>query len=241
MSDLVPVEAELEASDDPGAIIIASLDRAKSWLAAAATADLDAVADFRSTAEAIRCYVAQKELGHDAELAATEIVRRAERRIGELVREGQAKGEILKQGRNKDQSVSLRSPSDFTSQSVLTGNQAGAYAMTDGVTEDEFEEAISEAREERDLSRVNIVRKLKGETTRDRRERRDSRHPMLKNTRHMDSNRIVRETVHALEGLVMGLEYVQFDDLDPDRVEEWTESLTESLRTLNRFKREMTR
>lgn len=50
-----------------------------------------------------------------------------------------------------------------------------------------------------------------------------------------DSSRIVRETVRSLEDLLMGLPLVRFSDLDPTEAAEWTASLTQSLRTLNRF------
>lgn len=46
----------------------------------------------------IRVYTQQKDMGHEAGLSAAEIVRRAERRIGQLIREGQAAGEIAKRG-----------------------------------------------------------------------------------------------------------------------------------------------
>lgn len=41
------------------------------------------------------------ELAFDAQLSATELVRRCERRIGELVREGQQEGTILKRGQTR--------------------------------------------------------------------------------------------------------------------------------------------
>ena len=36
------------------------------------------------------------------------------------------------------------------------------YALTDGVSEDEFEDALAEARDEQNLSRANVVRKVTG-------------------------------------------------------------------------------
>ena len=64
--------------------------------------------------------MAQKQLGGEAELAAAELVRRAERRIDQLIKEGQQRGEISGQGRPEEKmcprgdSFSQRSPRDFT-------------------------------------------------------------------------------------------------------------------------------
>lgn len=54
-----------------------------------------------------------------------------------------------------------------------------------------------------------------------------------------DSPRIVRETVNTLEGTLMALSMVRFEDLDPGEAEAWSESLTTSLRTLSRFHRKI--
>jgi hypothetical protein len=44
--------------------------------------DIEAIVEFKSWAEVMRVLTIQKDLGKDAELAAAEIVRRAERGIG---------------------------------------------------------------------------------------------------------------------------------------------------------------
>jgi hypothetical protein len=59
------------------------------------------------------------------------------------------------------------------------------------------------------------------------------------NTHNLNSSRIVRETVHSLEGLVMGLDLVDLGQLDPAEAQEWAASLTESTRKLNRFLRQL--
>ena len=43
------------------------------------------------------------------------------------------------------------------------GNQAGIYDMTDGVPDEKFEAAITEAKTEGNLSRANVVRKVTGQ------------------------------------------------------------------------------
>lgn len=169
--------AVLDATADPGAFIVAALDRAKAWLAQATVTSLPDVVEQKHRAEAIRCYMAQKELGHDAELSATEIVRRAERRIGELIREGQAAGEIRSRGehvgnqytgnqhsvgRNGGGASSKPSPSDFAPRHDLSSSNGGIYDMADNVTEEEFEKAIEQGKAEDNLSRANVIRKIKG-------------------------------------------------------------------------------
>ena len=55
------------------------------------------------------------------------------------------------------------SPYDYVSKNEMHGNAAGIAAITDGVSDEQFEEALTEAKSEGNLSRANVVRKLKGE------------------------------------------------------------------------------
>ena len=62
--------------------------------------------------------------------------------------------------------------------------------------------------------------------------------------RHIDPERIVRETVTALEGMAIGLRMLErpdFAELDAEDVEQWLESLEKSLPMLTKLKRELTR
>ena len=58
-------------------------------------------------------------------------------------------------------------------------------------------------------------------------------------TRRTDSARIVRETVHALEGLAMSVELADPAGLDPAQATEWATSMTRSLRALSTFARQI--
>ena len=62
---------------------------------------------------------------------------------------------------------------------------------------------------------------------------------VLGRARRPDSNRIVRETVHALEGLAMGVELADPAGLDPAEAAEWAASMTRSIRLLSKFLRQM--
>ena len=162
----------LDLVADPAAVMVALVEQARTMLAQASGMEgLADVIEWKSRAEAIRVYTQQKDMGHEAELSAAEIVRRAERRIGQLIREGQKVGEIATKG---DETTGWRaSTSDGISKLRSSefvkpgGEQAGIYAMTDGVTDEAFDTAIEEAKQEGNLSRANIVRKVKP-TTADR-------------------------------------------------------------------------
>jgi hypothetical protein len=57
--------------------------------------------------------------------------------------------------------------------------------------------------------------------------------------RRHDPDRIVRETVHALEGLAMSVQLADPAGLDPGQTGEWVASLSRSLRVLARFARQL--
>jgi hypothetical protein len=165
---VLPQTEALERYADAGEFIVLSCERAKEWLVnCVANGDLDQLVEMKSQADAIRVYSTAKQLGRDAELAAAEIVRRAERGIGLCIRKGQDQGKIRKRGERGpinalDKSIysCRQSPEDFVSTSELSGNGAGIYHLTDGVTDEQFDEAIAEAKNEGNLSRANVVRKV---------------------------------------------------------------------------------
>lgn len=256
----------IERASDPAQYVVLACERAKTWLAQALEhGEIDRIVELKSSAEAIRVYTAQKQLGKDAELSATEIVRRAERGLGLAIRRGQDAGQIQTQGDNR---FTVRQGDDLSykqSPSQAAGVKHHSevrsfYAIADGVSDDQFEDAISEAKAEQNLSRANVVRKVRAK--REAQETRDaamsdedtveSREPkvkptrpeILRRTRRIQPERVIRETVFALEGLCIGiglLEHEDFAALDPQDVEEWSSSLAKSLRSLNQLKKELNR
>lgn len=296
--------AVADRAADPGEFIIAACERAKTWLREALDrGDIDQIAECKSQAEAIRVYTMSKQLGKDAQLAATEIVRRAERGIGVAIRRGQGEGTIKRRGQGGGQpprgarprrDTSLSSPTDFATHGELHGiNGDGIYGMTDGVSDEQFEDAIGEAKAEGNLSRANLVRKTRQRRTRpaasqervpdpgDRSSEAATRRvelirrwaaqgcssrqiadllgkrddavrqlarehgveipadQVVGRTRRLNSNRIVRETVAALEGLAMGAGLITPAELDTAQIPAWTASLTDSIRALNRLVKTM--
>lgn len=169
MNEALLADAALvERSADPAQYVVTACERAKAWLANALEhGGIEQIVELKSQAEAIRIYSMQKQLGKDAELSAAEIVRRAERCIGIAVRRGQSEGTVQRQGERNDLSghpekVSVR---QIRGHVDLHGNERspGVYAMTDGVPAERFERAISEAKKEHNLSRANVVRKIRGD------------------------------------------------------------------------------
>lgn len=283
----------LERAADPAEFVVLACERAKEWLKQAVEhGEIDQIVEVKSQAEAIRIYTTQKQLGKDAELAAAEIVRRAERGIGVAIRKGQEEGSIRRQGQgstgtppraNRERGdTQLSSPTDYLPQHELSGggHGAGVYDVTDDVTDEQFEEAIEEAKSEKNLSRANVVRKVKesGALTKQSVELRleqirklaETGHhsngiakklgvtaryvrdlanqngiplpdAILGRTRHVDANRVLQESVTTLEGLVIGLSLIedQMDQLDPEQVKEWAISFGASVRSLNRFRKQL--
>jgi hypothetical protein len=101
--------------------------------------------------------------GRRADLGpATEIVRRCERRVGELVRKGQEEGTILTKGQQMSRVDPLRigevrRPHEAMGIGVNDHvAQSDAYAFAAAPAED-FDAAIEEARAEGNLSRAKVV------------------------------------------------------------------------------------
>ena len=157
------------------------LEHAKSWLATAVehtSADLIAVAkaEIATAAEATK----QLHLSKEIQLDAREMVRRAEYALAKAIKKGQADGVIetpseayrratlireVGKGRADPSalgdSIKLR-PLDLASKSELHGTNGNVFDLI-GVEPEEFDAALMEAKSDGDLSRANVIRKLKGQ------------------------------------------------------------------------------
>lgn len=256
MTDLAVVDpaAALAAAADPAEFVVQCLERGKTWLTEALThGDLDTMVNVKGYAATLRTATMQKQLGKDAELAATELVRRAERCIGLGIRAGQQDGSVNSHGSNLNKHAGAdRSPgyaprpvTDFATRGELHGDRidgTGIYDLTDDVTDDDFERALSQARDEGNMSRANIGRhanpaKAKTKKPKDR----DEYH---RGTRRLDPARIIEETINSLEGLAIGLSLLETADyaaLDASKRLEWLEALNQSLSAITRLKRGLSR
>lgn len=256
-TELVPAE-NLAALDtlDPAARELAvtrMLGEARSWLAHAVEAtEPAAVANFRAFVATVAETTRQLGLSREIQLDATEMVRRAERGVGVAIRTGQQNGEIAKQGDKGHmpppgggvrpgegvRGEHLQKSSDYF---LGSKDRAETYALTD-VSVEQFEQAIGEAKAEGNLSRANVVRKIKGEPARAT----NDRHELLYKTRHINSHRVIAQTVlQVADPCPPSLfEFVDYTGLDPDEITEWVSSLSASINALRslkvRLERELT-
>lgn len=145
-------------------------------LVAIAAQDLPGIAEAKQKASTIQEIVKQLRMANDMQLHAIEFVRRAEYGLGVGIRDGQRRGEVETKAEASARGAATRDglldkqtikpkPTDFATSRELSGNAThndpGIYGMVDGVSEAQFEEALSEARTERNLSRANVARKCK--------------------------------------------------------------------------------
>lgn len=248
MSTDLPAVRDLDGitqrAADPAEYLVTCCERAKTWLTAALESGdigIDQIVEVKSQAEAIRVYTVQKNLGRDAELAAQEIVRRAERGIGLAIRKGQQDGTIARPGVSVTTSNALGErifkPSEFVPRHDLRsdiGNGAyGIYAMTDGVSDEQFEQAIDEAKAEKNLSRANVVRKAKGTPPP------EPRSEWHHKRRRIDHYRVLAETEATLDGLAAGLRLIDIDAIPEVERPEWADRLRQALRPITAFIREV--
>lgn len=162
-----------------GQMITKALEESKSWLAVATRGtDPTPIAEFKAWAATVAEMTRQKGLAEGIQLDALEMVRRAERGIGVAIRNGQEAGAVAVPGQSggprrdyvRNGQV-VRAPADPVQQekrispSTFFGGGADmseTYAMTDGVSDEQFESVLDEARDERNLSRRNVARKAQG-------------------------------------------------------------------------------
>lgn len=163
VTDLAVYAADASALsrlDDAGRRIEVACEQACAWLRAGIGIPIEDIVELRAQASAVATFAQQKKLGRDAELAAMEVQRRAERGIGLAIRRGQADGAIVKQGmRGSD----LVKPDEFLSKHELAHS---IYPVTDGVSDEQYETAIADAKAEGNLSKNNVRRRITGMPTR---------------------------------------------------------------------------
>jgi len=207
-----------------------------------------------STLRAMAATVAEtaKQLGLSKEIQidSLEMVRRAERLVGVAIRKGQAEGTITTKGVSKFVgTTNLASPYDYADHTTLYGDGTlggnGVYALADDVTDEQFDQAIEQAKAEGNMSRANVARKV-GKTKPEKPEPAadkpvaekpvaGKRHELLKRTRHHDVARIVEQTALALDGLLMGLTLIAPGTVPDESKAAHTEVMRAALKKINKF------
>lgn len=141
------------------------LQQARDWLATAVESTgpeqiARAKAEIATAAEATKQLNLSKEIQDDAR----EMVRRAEYALGKSIRKGQSDGSVATRGYNQHASSNGGEPAITKVPDLIGKNEwrgdLGIATIAEA-TEHEFESAIAEAREEGNLSRANVARKLK--------------------------------------------------------------------------------
>lgn len=290
-TDIVPASnmAALDTLDVASreVAITGMLDQARTWLAHAVESSAPAqdIADFKAyiatAAETARRLKVSKEIQVDAEV----MVRRTERALGQAIREGQERGEITSRGdggypAHRTSSVREEVQKKVSPDEYLPNGQLAheTYAMTDGVTDEQFDQALDTAVDEGNVSRANVVRKVREVVQPSYRDQQDAKWDRVADlaeqgwvsaqiarevgmgeeglrkgarqrgidiradrtvgrSRRLDTNRIIRESVAAVEALLPGLDLINPDDIDPEEAQTWVDSLTTSISALSKAKR----
>lgn len=152
--------------------VTSMLSEARQWLAHAVEAtEPKRISEFKAFMATVAETTKQLNLSKDIQLDALEMVRRAERGVGKAIRQGQSEGTVNDNSRSAairhgilDKNSLPPSPMEF-----VAGDQerADIYAMTDGVSDDEFEAVLDASKEEKNVSRANVVRKIRNGATKD--------------------------------------------------------------------------
>lgn len=143
------------------------LEHARDWLSTAVDVTgpeqiANAKAEIATAAEATK----QLNLSKEIQLDAQEMVRRAEYALGKAIRKGQAEGTVRTTAdgaaiRDLGTEVTKISPKPLVGHGK---NAVEVYSLSDGVGPETFDDALGEARAEGNLSRANVVRKVKQRT-----------------------------------------------------------------------------
>lgn len=164
--NLPAVQAEIAVT----AYLVQARDRLADALTATGPQAVAAIkAEVSTVAEATKQLGLSKEIQEDAK----EMIRRAEYALGKAIRKGQEEGAVatratatkeLRARQRGDITPSLPSATDIEADFYANASKGSAISqLSDDATDDEFEEALTEARAEGNLSRANVVRKIKGQ------------------------------------------------------------------------------
>lgn len=163
----LPAESQVQA------VTVLVSDAYTRMLAASAIHDLPGIRHIKAEASTLQEIAKQLRLGKEMQLNTAEFVRRVERALGVAIRVGQERGEVRSKARPGNQHrppteqevqdfLSKPTPTDFANPGELhTGRRSGIYDMTDGVSDEQFDDALEEARDEGNLSRANVARKAR--------------------------------------------------------------------------------
>lgn len=153
------------AHDDPARFVIAACEQARGWLCnALAFDDVREVMNLRAQAEAVAVYTREKRLGLEADLAAKEIVRRAERGVARCTRDGVEKGLVKGLGSNQHAGSSAAEDPHAARATDLMGPYGSRYNDTrrlGEIPDDEFERVVEDAKAAGEMTRKGLLDRAK--------------------------------------------------------------------------------
>lgn len=264
MPDVDTQVNSLRRLDDPAlqtrAVTVMLSHARTGLLAAIAAQDLPQIVQYKAKAAAIHEIAKQVRLGKDMQLDAAELVRRAERGLGVAIREGQDRREIIARGTNPGNQYTseedritafskIARPTDFATADELSGGRSdGIYAMTDGVSDAQFEEAVTEAKTEGNLSRANVARKCKAKS----KPVVDANDPLIdaqvaepeptqpkkRLTKH-DSTEMLANINGMLNGIVESLPFIDPAEIDADNSKPVIHNIRHSLGAIRKLLKEI--
>lgn len=165
----------LAVIDPTSSVAVTSyLEQAKNWLATAVeNTGPEQIAKARAEIATVAEATKQLHLSKDIQLDAQEMVRRAEYAINRSIRVGQENGSIMTGTEAKVHAGKVRQhgvgyadltsvkprPMDFVERHEWNNTQGGISDLD--IEPEQFEEVLAEAKAEGNLSRANVVRKVK--------------------------------------------------------------------------------
>lgn len=278
---LVSIDTKSEAS------VVMLLEHVHDWLSTAVERnDVTEIANVKAQMATVVEATKQLDLSKEIQLDSQEMLRQSEYKLAKAIRKAQAEGTVAQQGQSRNFRSDLhpggnevmRKIDDIVSYSEWQsgGANPGIAALAD-VDAAVFDAAVETAKDEGNLSRANVVRKIKNqqgpvsredrallieelalqgytsrqmpsrvgvteETVRDIARAFDVDIPADRTslkTKRINPAHVVENTATALEGLAMGIGLIDLKDVDPTVASQWVDSLTESMRALNRFVRQL--
>lgn len=256
---------ELLTAQERELAVTSLIERAGAQLQQAVDAGEPAemMAAYKDQAAAIADLAKRLDVSKDAVLNAQVLQRRAERGLGLAIRAGQEAGEITSAGtggtgaqasytqiRNgKEVLISaskksvpdrlLARPTDFASHAQLAGAESGIYAMSDTGTEEDFTRALGEARAEKNVSRANVVRKLKAAAAPVEKPVVMKAPSRAEQTAITKSNDILDRVSLAIEVNAQAVDHINVDHITKEQAVEALERFTTALPILNKLSREL--
>lgn len=237
----------IDSADSPVDFVINACQRATLLLREAVDrGDVDFTAELRSAASAYDQYVRQQKMSKDAQLSAGELLRRAERGLVATLNAAQDRGEMYRRhdvssterrkatgNRYGSTPVDPTEPTKKTVAEMLPESKKQLHNIR-GVsrgTDEQFDEAIEQAHDEGNMSRANVTRLLTGKENR-------SQRGVLARTRHLRADRIIDQSVIAVEGAAESLNLIaegDVSDLNPADLAEWASRMGGALRKVRKL------